>query len=100
MADRVFIKNTGDMKGEAWLEFWDTSQNEWEIGCRAKLMFMGKKCLVDTLDTPVKFRKRGYASQVIKELQSHFDEVEPIGVTDAAKGFWAKFGMKDGLGEE
>ena len=98
--DRIFIKNTGGHKGEAWLEFWDSSQNEWEIGCRAKLLFMGKKCLIDTLDTPFKFRKRGYATQVVKELRSKFDEVEPIGVTASARGFWDRLGMRDGLGEE
>jgi len=98
---RVFIKNLGDAKGEAWVEFWDDSQNEFEIGSTAKLIFMGKdKCLIDTLDTPPKFRKRGYASAIVNELKKYFPEVAPIGVKPLAKGFWAKHGMQDVLGEE
>ena len=97
---RVFIKNLGDLKGEAWVEFWDSAQDEWEIGCRAKLMFMGKKVLIDDIETPIKYRRRGYATGIINELKKEFTEVVPIGIKPTSKEFWEKRGMKDGLGDK
>ncbi len=97
---RIFIKDMGGNIGEAWVEDWLPKADDFEITCRAKLLFMGKNCLIDTIDTPIKFRKKGYATALVKELQKYFDKVEPIGVRLESKGFWDKLGLEDALGEE
>lgn len=98
--NRVFVKNTGENKGEAWVEAWLDGATDWEVVCRSKVMFMGNKVLVDTLDTPVKYRRKGFATELVKYLQANFEEVTPIGITTEGKPFWDKLGMTDGLGEE
>jgi GNAT superfamily N-acetyltransferase len=97
---RVFIKDVGGNKIQAWVEDWDQKQDEWETVSQANCIVMGKKCMVDTIDTPPKYRKKGYATAIIRELQKYFSEVAPIGVTASGRRFWDKLGMKDALGEE
>ena len=97
---RVFIRDAGGMKVEAWVEDWIPGTSDFQVVSKAKCIVMGKKCLIDTLDTPVKFQKKGYATAIVKELQKYFDEVAPIGIVPSAVGFWAKFNMTDALGPE
>lgn len=48
----------------------------------------------------IKYRKKGYATKIVKELQSRFKTVAPIGVIPSSQKFWDKFNMNDALGKE
>ena len=97
---RFFIKNKGGSKAEAWIEDWLPKSIDWEVVAVATLIVTKDQCLIDTIDTDPKYRRRGYASAIVKELQQRFTEVAPIGVVPTTQGFWDKFGMVDALGEE
>lgn len=96
---KVFIKNRGKFV-EAWIEAWDNSKMDWTVVCEAQLLLAGNNCLIDTIDTKVKFRRKGYATKLVKELQTRFETVSPIGITASSRGFWDKLNMSDALGEE
>jgi len=98
----IHIKNLGAGKAEAFLEVWDNQLNDLRTACVARLLIVGDKCLIDTIDTGPTFRRKGYASALVKELQNRFNKVAPIGIenTVEAQGFWEKLGMEDALGHE
>ena len=97
---KFFLKNCGNNTGEAFIEEWCV--DDWDTVCISKVIFVGDECLVDTIDTPKQYRRKGYASQLVKELQARFKEVKPIGITSSeeARGFWDRLGMEDGMGDE
>ena len=97
---RFFIKNKGGNKAEAWIEDFIQSEMDWTVVSVANLIVTNDQCLIDTIDTDPKYRRKGYASTIVKELQARFTEVAPIGVIPTSQGFWDKFGMVDALGEE
>jgi GNAT superfamily N-acetyltransferase len=96
----IYIKDTGLGTGEAFIEDWDDTQRDWETVCIATFKTMGPTCLVDTIDTLPKFRRKGYATHLITEFQNCFKEVRPIGITDndVAKSFWKSLNLDDALG--
>lgn len=97
---RFFIKNKGNGKAEAWIEDFIQKEMDWTVVAVANLIISGDQCLIDTIDTDPKYRRKGYASAIVKELLNRFGEVAPIGVIPTAQPFWDKFGMVDALGEE
>ena len=97
---RVFVRKTELFKGEAWVEEWLPGADDWKVVSSAKFILASGQCLIDTIDTPPKFQRRGYASAIVRKLQETFKEVAPIGVKDSAVSFWEKFGMKDAGGKE
>lgn len=100
MEYRFFIKNLGGFNSEAWIEDWQHEESEWAVVSSAKLLITDDGCLIDTIETPIKFQRKGYASAIVNGLKEHFKKVEPIGVEPQSKDFWDKLGMSDALGEE
>ena len=100
--DKFYIKSKGGNKGQIWMEGWVGEPRKQQTLCEAEYIMFGDKCLIDTIDTPITYRRKGYATQIVKELQREFKEVAPIGIqnTNHATGFWASLGMEDALGEE
>jgi hypothetical protein len=97
------LKNRGGGKAEAWLEDFDGRPEilDWQVTCYAKLMLMPDgECLIDTIDTPTRYSRQGYATELVKNLQKQFKSVAPIGITPSGKPFWDKLGMTDALGDE
>jgi hypothetical protein len=90
---RFYIKHKGDNSFEAWIE------EGFEVVCEAKLITSSDLCLIDTIETKIEHRNKGYATKLIKELQNRFKKVEPIGIESQAKDFWNKLEMYDALGE-
>lgn len=97
---RVFVKDRGNFKIEAWVEEWSSEKDDFVVVSEAECLIAGNKCLIDTIRTPAKYRNKGYATAIIKELQKYFNEVAPISVLPNAVDFWKKFKMEDALGEE
>lgn len=87
------MKNYGN-KGEAWVETWH--EGDWKVICEAKLIFAGSAtCLIDDLVTIPSFRRKGYATKLVKELQKRFPVVGPISIQPNAKPFWDRLSMKN-----
>ena len=93
-----YIKNKCPTTAEAWIEDFCPKEIDWIVVCNSELIIAGNKCLIDTIETNLKYRRKGYATMLINELQSRFDEVEPIGIVPESRGFWDKLDMEDGLG--
>lgn len=93
------MKDKGN-KADAWLEAYDPTENDWCVVCEAYLILIGDKCLIDNIDTPKKYRRQGFATYLVQELQNRFENVMPIGIksTIEAIGFWKSLNLEDGLG--
>ncbi len=94
-----YCKRLGGYEAEAWVEDFIHEEMDWQVVSYAKLILVGDKCLIDTIDTPPKYRRRGYATKIVNELLNTFKEIEPIGIVSNAQDFWNNFNMKDGLGD-
>ena len=96
-----YFKKKGGNDAEAWVEIFCHNKMNYIVVAEAKLIISGTAlCLIDTIDTDPNHRRKGYASEIIENLASIFDEVAPIGIVPDAQGFWDKHGMEDALGEE
>lgn len=79
----IFIKHR-DIHWEAYID------NGWNTYCIAKGT-VADKLIVDKIDTPERFRRRGHATRLTAALKMHFNlDLHPFAIdnTDCAIGFW------------
>lgn len=101
---RCYISHKGGGKAEAYLESWLTSYNgggDWATVATAKLMILPDGgCLIDVIEVPMQWRRRGFGTELVFELRKRFKTVQAIGIRPEAVAFWDTLGMTDALGDE
>jgi len=97
------MKWLGDNRAEAWIEDYIPALQDWLLVCDSYLILSDKnEILVDEITTHHNFRRLGYGTRLIEEIQAKGFKVVPIGIknTTEAQLFWKSLGMEDGLGKE
>lgn len=84
-----YLKKLHSIKYEAWAEAWCDVKKDMVVVCIAKVLITERECLVDDIRTKPEFRRRGYASNLIKEINHRLGlPVVPMSVTQTGKLFW------------
>lgn len=96
---KFVIQKTGMFKGEAWVEV------DGKIVCEATLVLIpppDDNILIDQIDTMPGFRRRGYATFLVKTILQHYPNCQPTTIenNEGAKAFWKSLGLEPALGWE
>lgn len=99
---KFHFKRTGPFRGEAWIE------DGKYIVCQSKLVLVPNdgdgiaRILIDGIDTPAEFRRKGYASFLVKTILENYPDSAPTTIDDnpRARAFWKKLGLEPALGWE
>lgn len=53
--------------------------------------------MVTMIRTDEAHRRKGYASQIVRDAQKRFPGLKAAGIVEEARGFWAKMNVVEGL---
>lgn len=79
---------------ECWIEVLSPDTVTWEVIAECKVLDSGDTFVVDEIYTKARYRRLGYATRIIRKLQS-IKNVVPLVVMDSkeAKAFWSKMNV-------
>ncbi len=93
---RIHFKNHGYGKATALIEDFISHQKGWQVVCEAALILNSDTgCLIDVIHTRLPYRRKGYATKLVRHLQKQFKSVAPIGIRPTGQAFWTALGMSD-----